>query len=326
MGGMPTRVEGRELAIRTDGLIKRFGRETALDGLDLTVPEGAVYVLVGPNGAGKTTTLRLLLDVISPTAGNVRVLGLDPTREGPAVRARVGWVPERAGAGPGALAVAELLRLQAAYHPGAWDSGYADRLSAALELRLDARYGRLSQGHARRVQLVLALAWKPALLLLDEPTDGLDPVARDLYQSLLSEHLAVHPTTVLVSTHAVHEVETLADHLGVLRAGRLVAQLSRDDLQRRLRRYRGTVPDDWRAPAALNGSLVRQRRSGREGQWTVWGDEPAVRQELTRGGINLTEVATLTLEQAALELLGADRPERSPAADDDTMLVNGGMA
>jgi ABC-2 type transport system ATP-binding protein len=293
------------LAASTHGLSKRYGRETALDRVDLRVPDGAVYVLVGANGAGKSTTLKLLLNLERPDAGTAEVLGMDAARQGPEVRAQIGYVPERHTPGYAWMTGAQLLRHVATYYP-AWDHTYADQLTRALDLRLARRIGGLSKGEARRLQLVLALAHRPALLLLDEPTDGLDPVVRHRTLALLAEHLAESPTTVLISTHHVHEMENLADHVGVLRDGRLVAQLSRDQLKRTLRRYHVEVPDGWEPPRELRVVGPRRSRAGREAQWTLLGDEPEVTARLTSAGARVHEVSTLRLDDAALAFLSEE--------------------
>ncbi len=273
----------------------------ALDGLDLAVPEGAVYVLVGPNGAGKTTLLRILLDLLRPDAGEVSVLARDPAREGGAVRARVGYVPEGQKLGHGWLRVRDLLDHHAAHHP-AWDPDYAARLVRRLEVMVDRPFGDLSKGHARRVQLVMALAHRPPLLLLDEPTDGLDPVVRDRVLELLADHLAAHPTTVLISTHLVHEAERLADHLAVMKEGRLALQAPRSTVTDRLRRYRIRAPEGWSEPS-LDGRVLRRRGEGRERSWAAWGEPDRIRSELEDAGAEVREVRKLSLEEAALALL-----------------------
>jgi ABC-2 type transport system ATP-binding protein len=293
--------------VATRGLTVRYGGVTALDGVDLRVPEGAVYVLVGANGAGKSTTFRVLLNLERPDAGSAEVFGMDAGARGPEVRARIGYVPEGHAAGYRWMTGAQLLRQGAAYYT-AWDDAYAARLARALELRLDRRVGGLSKGEARRLQLALALAHRPPLLLLDEPTDGLDPVVRRRALALLAEHLADTPTTVLVSTHHVSEVESLADHVGVLHAGRLVAQLSRDALQRTVRRYRVEAPDGWRAPAGLRVVGAPRARAGREAQMTVIGDERDVTARLAGAGARVHEVAPLGLEDAALAFLPDEMP------------------
>ena len=292
-------------AVSTHDLSKRYGGETALDRVDLRVPDGAVYVLVGANGAGKSTTLKMLLNLERPDAGTAEVFGMDTARQGPQVRAQIGYVPERHTPGYPWMTCGRLLRHAAAYYP-AWDHAYADELSRALDLRLARRVGALSKGETRRLQLVLALAHRPALLLLDEPTDGLDPVVRQRTLALLAEHMGETPTTVLVSTHHVHEMENLADHVGVLRNGRLVAQLSRDDLKRTVRRYQVEIPDGWELPAELRVVGPRRSRPGREAQWTLMGEERDVTERLARSGASVRDVTTLPLDDAALAFLSEE--------------------
>lgn len=301
MQGLPTGLVGDAWAIRTTDLRKSYGRIDALRGVNLAVPEGAVYVLIGPNGAGKSTALRILLDLVRADGGTAEALGLDSGRDGPLLRAQIGYVPEAQKWEHGWMKVNQLLSHHGHYF-GAWDSEYAKTLARRLDLPLDQQYGKLSKGQSRRVQLVLALAHRPPLLLLDEPTDGLDPLARESTLSVLAEHLADSPTTLLISTHLVHETERLADHMGVLLDGELKAQLPIADLQKGLRRYRAEVPDGW-TDARLDGAVVRRAKRGREIQWTVWGDEPDVRARLTAAGALVREASPLTLEEAAVSLL-----------------------
>jgi len=168
---------------------------------------------------------------------------------------------------------------------------------------MDRKIGVLSKGQARRVHLTMALAHRPPLLLLDEPTDGLDPLMRDETLGVIADHLADSPTTVVLSTHHVEEVERLADHIGVLRNGELRAQMSRTDLDAGLRRYRVEVPERWAGAPSLNGSVLRRVTSAREIQWTVWGQEADVLQKLTAAGGTVREVAPLSLLDATLALL-----------------------
>ncbi len=293
---------GAGLAVETVGLKKRYGRRVALDGLDLRVPRGSVYVLVGPNGAGKTTALRTLLDLVRPDEGQARVLGHDSVRDGARVRALCGYLPERGDAGYGWMKVQQQLDYHASYR-SQWDAGYAAELMERLEVRDHTRFGKLSKGESRRVQLVMALAHRPEVLLLDEPTDGLDPVLRDVALSLLSDHIAETGATLLISTHLVYEVEGLGDHLGVLREGVLTAQLDRETLRSRLRRYTLEVPPEWAAPESLTGQIVRRSGSGREVAWTMWGAEADVVARLKAEGATVREVEPLTLEEAAVALM-----------------------
>jgi ABC-2 type transport system ATP-binding protein len=301
MPGVPTGLIGEAWAVRTTDLHKRYGKVAALRGVNLTVPEGAVYVLIGPNGAGKSTALRIVLDLVRADGGSVEALGLDSRQDGPRLRANIGYVPEAQKWEHTWMKVEHLLAHHARYFP-AWDHDYASRLSKRLEVQLDRPYGKLSKGQARRVQMVMALAHRPPLLILDEPTDGLDPLAREATLSVIAEHMTDSPATLLISTHLVHETERLADHIGVLNNGELRAQLPVAELQRMLRRYRAEVPDGWAEPA-FDGAVVRRSGRGREIQWTVWGEEREVRERLTAAGASVRETSALSLEEAAVSLL-----------------------
>ena len=290
--------------VATYGIAKRYGSDMALDGVDLRVPEGAVYVLAGANGAGKSTTLKVLMNLERADAGTAELLGLDTVRRGPDARAQVGYVPERSDHGYRWLTCGGLLRHAAAYYP-AWDHAYAARLGVAFGLRLDRKVGTLSKGEGRRLQLVLALAHRPPVLLLDEPTDGLDPLMRARTLSLLAEHLADTPTTILISTHQLHELDSLADHVGVLRDGRLVAQMSRDELQRTVSRYRVELPAGWEAPRELQAAGARVT-GGREAQWTLVGPQRELIDRLTLAGALVRDVQPLPLADATLAVLAQD--------------------
>jgi ABC-2 type transport system ATP-binding protein len=293
------------MAVTTKGLTKRYGREAALGGVDLQVPEGAVYVLAGANGAGKSTLLRILLNLVRPDAGGAEIFGLPAGANGPAIRAGVGYVPETVEPGYAWMKAGGLLAHHAAFHP-TWDADYAARLCRLLDVRPERRVRALSKGQSRRLQLVMALAHRPRLLLLDEPTDGLDPVVRDEVLGLLSEHLADTGCTILVSTHLVYEVERIADHLGVLRRGRLVAQTSREEMHRMLRAYRTDGPEGSVAPADIPGLVLRREGSGREVRWTIWGEQAAVAHHLEREGAVVRDIAPLTLEQGVVTLLRSE--------------------
>jgi ABC-2 type transport system ATP-binding protein len=288
-------------ALVTHDVTKRYGRETALDRVNLRVPDGAVYVLVGTNGAGKSTAIKVLMNLEASDTGSAQILGFDTVRQGPQARAQVGYVAERADHAYRWMTCAGVLAYVAAYFP-AWDHTYADRLTQEFGLPLHRRIGTLSKGEGRRLQLVLALAHRPPVLLLDEPTDGLDPLVRSRTLSLLAAHMADTPTTVLISTHQIHELESLADYVGVLRQGRLVAQMSRSELQRTTGRYRVELPAAWQIPRELEVAGARAA-GGREAQWTLVGDQHEMVDRLTMAGAFVREVQPLTLEDATLALL-----------------------
>lgn len=292
-------------AVASRGLSKRFGGKIALDQVDVRVPDGAVYLLVGVNGAGKSTLFKLLMNLERPDTGAAEVFGRDTGGSAPAVRARVGYVPDRQAAPYPAMTCARLLRHVSAFYP-TWDDVYADHLTRTLGIAPDQRVGGLSKGETRRLQLVLALAHRPPLLLLDEPTDGLDPVVRRRALSLLAEHLADAPTTVLMATHHVQEMESLADHVGVLRDGRLVAQMAREELHRTVRSYHLEVPEGWEVPNELQATALRRASTGRDLRCTLVGDPDEVQGRLAASGARLRQVSTLTLEDAALAFLRED--------------------
>ncbi len=299
---LPIDLGNGPFAVTTRGLTKRFGPVRALDGLDLQVPEGAVYVLVGPNGAGKSTLIRTLMGLVRHQGGALDVLGRDPADRGAEVRAGIGYVPEDYRVGYAWMTIGRLLEHQAVYYPS-WDADYARHLGERYEIDPGRKCHALSKGQSRRVQLVLALAHRPPLLLLDEPTDGLDHVVRDETLSILSEQLADSPTTVLISTHRVYEVESLVDHVGVLSGGRLLGQLPRAELHGGLLRYWADVPEGWRGPTELRGRVVKRSGAAREIEWTVWGDRDAVTRGLSQAGAAVREVAPLSVDEAAVALL-----------------------
>jgi ABC-2 type transport system ATP-binding protein len=292
-------------AVTTHGLSMRYGKRAALDAVDFRVPDGAVYVLIGANGAGKSTAMKVLLNLERPQAGRAEVFGLDTAAHGPEVRAQVGYIPEAHEQPYSWLTCGQLMRHVAMHYP-AWDHAYATRLTEVFGIGPDRKTRTLSKGEARRLQFVLALAHRPPLLLLDEPTDGLDPVMRNRTLAELAGHLADTPTTVIIATHHAQEVESLADHVGVLSAGRLVAQMSRDELRRTVRRYRVEVPEGWQAPPELRTSSLRRSAGGREVQWSLVGDEHDVAARLSAAGASVRDVTPLALEEAALAIISEE--------------------
>ncbi len=206
-------------AIVCDGLTKHFGRVRAVDDLSFTVEPGEVVGFLGPNGAGKTTTLRILLDIVRPTAGAVQVLGEDPRRAGAALRARIGYVP-------GDLALYErltgrqMLELFAALRR-VDDLGPYFELAERLDAPLDRPVKTLSRGNRQKLGVVQAVAPAPELLVLDEPTSGLDPIVQREFRTLVRE-AADRGAAVLLSSHVLAEVQRVADRVAIIRAGRLV--------------------------------------------------------------------------------------------------------
>jgi ABC-2 type transport system ATP-binding protein len=207
-------------AIRTEGLTKFYGKVRGIEGLDLTVRVGEVFGYLGPNGAGKTTTIRLLLDLIRPTAGRAEVLGLDTRAASLQVRRRLGYLPGELHLYEN-MSGRELVRYLGALR-GRDDRDHAAELAERLELDLDRPIKSLSKGNKQKVGLVQALAHRPELLVLDEPTSGLDPLVQHEFHRMLDEARR-DGRTVLLSSHDLAEVEHIADRVGIIRSGRLVA-------------------------------------------------------------------------------------------------------
>ena len=216
-----------EVAVATSGLTKRFGRQVAVNALDLCVPTGAVYGFLGPNGSGKTTTVRMLLGLVTPTSGTVELLGREMPAEGPDVLARVGALVEGPAFHPYLSGRANLARLEAADRTTdprtarARVDGALDRVG--LLVAATKRYRAYSLGMRQRLAIASALLRPRDLLVLDEPTNGLDPQGTREVRLLIGS-LAEEGVTVLVSSHLLSEVEQMCSHLGVMHAGRLVAQ------------------------------------------------------------------------------------------------------
>jgi ABC-2 type transport system ATP-binding protein len=216
-----------DVAIESCGLTKRFGDAVALDGVDLSVPAGSVYGFVGPNGAGKTTTIRLVLDLLRPTSGTMTVLGLRPQVDGVAVRARVGYLPGDLSLPP-KLTGRAFLADHAAIR-GLHLAADADALAERLTADLDRQMGELSLGNRRKIGVIAAFVHRPELLVLDEPTGGLDPLVQQEFRVLVREAVA-DGRTVFLSSHVLDEVQHLADRVAVLRNGRVVAEGTVDRL------------------------------------------------------------------------------------------------
>jgi ABC-2 type transport system ATP-binding protein len=203
--------------IRTENLVKKFGRVEALRGLDLAVPEGAVYALVGPNGAGKTTIIKILMNIFGATRGRAEVLGLESTRLRGRYFSSIGYVSENQEL-PEWMRLDSFLAYLRPFYPS-WDRKLENELVSQFDLPLDRRLRNLSRGMRMKAALASALAYHPKLIVLDEPFTGLDPLVRDeLIQGLLER---AEESTILISSHDLAEIESFASHIGYLEQGQL---------------------------------------------------------------------------------------------------------
>ena len=218
-----------DTVISVTELTRRFGATMALDAVSLSLPRGAVYGLVGANGAGKTTLIKHMLGLLKAESGSVRVFGLDPVADPVGVLSRIGYLSEENDI-PGWMLVRELVRYSRAFYP-AWDDRYAEELQETFALDPTARIKSLSKGQKARVGLLIALAHKPELLVLDEPSSGLDPIVRRDILGAVMRTIAGEGRTVLFSSHLLEEVEQVADHVTMINHGKILLSAPLQDIK-----------------------------------------------------------------------------------------------
>jgi len=234
--------------IETFDLTRRFRRTDAVEGLSLAVESGTIFALVGPNGAGKTTTIKQLMNLVRPTRGSARVLGTESQRLGPADLARIGYVSENQRL-PDWMTAREMLDYVKPFYP-TWDDQFCERLWARLGIDGRNRLRALSRGARMKAALLASLAYRPELLILDEPFSGLDALVRVELTEALLELPGEHPWTVFLSSHDIEEVERLADVIAFIDQGRLVFAEAIESLLARFRAVEVIFPDGT-TPAAV---------------------------------------------------------------------------
>jgi len=293
-------------AIQTTDLRVRLGKTFELKGLNLNVPEGSVYGFLGPNGSGKSTTIKMLMGMLKPLSGEIRVLGAEIPESIDKVLGRTGYVPERPHLYP-SLTVGEALAYHAAFFT-AWDERWATEMLKRLKLERSRKIGRLSKGETGKLMIMLALYQRPDLLILDEPTDGLDPVVRRDVMSAAMDYVAEAGATVFISSHLVHELERICDWVGVIDGGRLVTEMPMEDFRSDIKRLHVIDP-----PAAVIDlpfdvlSRTHLNGSGPGESWVVRGWRDPMRDVLEKRGVVLRDVQHLDLEDGFVELLRSGR-------------------
>ncbi len=228
-------MSGRRIVTMNDNTIevshvsRRFGKTVALDDVSLNVPHGIVMGLIGENGAGKTTLIKHILGLLKAREGDVRVFGLDPVRDPVGVLGRIGYLSEMRDL-PEWMRISELMRYSQPFYPD-WDQAYAEELGETFELDSLQKIKTLSKGQRARTALLIALAHRPDLLLLDEPSSGLDPLVRRDIISAIIRTIAEEGRTVLLSSHLVDEVERVADSVAIIHHGQMVLIDSVDNIK-----------------------------------------------------------------------------------------------
>lgn len=248
-------------------LHKRFRKTEAVAGLSLHVPEGQVTAFLGPNGAGKSTTIKCLLNLHRPDKGNAVVMGCDSRKLGPAQFTQIGYVSENMEL-PLWMTVAQFLDYCRPLYPN-WDNAFEKQLLAQFDIPLTTKLKDLSRGMRMKAALLSSLAYRPKLVMLDEPFSGLDPLVRDEFIRGLLELTEQEGWTVFVSSHDIEEVQRLADRIAIINRGKLALDETSDSLQSRFRAIEVVMPDETRAPAGLPVDWLHAEQAGRTLRFTA---------------------------------------------------------
>lgn len=287
-------------AILTGNLSKSFGAQAAVSELNLKIQPGAVYGFLGRNGAGKTTTMRMLLGLVRPTKGKARVLGLDPACEADLMKIleRVAFVPQRKQLYPWATP-AELIRMNRAFF-SRWSDEAAARLAQRLEIPMKTIFKKLSIGNQSKVALLLALAQEAEVLILDEPTAGLDPVMVDeILRTLVEDHIS-QGRTIFISSHHLGEVEQICDWVGILEEGRLLLESRLEDIRQE---FRLVIASGDSLPAAISSDVISTTSDGRFRRYVLARDADRFAAELQGQGASILKIVPLGLRELFLHLV-----------------------
>lgn len=303
----------QQVAISITGLVKYYGTVQALRGVDLQVSQGAIFGFLGPNGAGKTTTIRCMLDLIRPNSGSIAVFGINPQRRSVQVRSLVGYLPGELALDE-SLTGLQSLRLISAMRGNRTHWPYVYQLAQRLQLDLHTRIRNLSKGNKQKVGILMALMDRPPLLILDEPTLGLDPLMQHEVLSILTE-VNQEGCTVFFSSHIMSEVEQIAQQVAIIRSGRVVEVASVQQLlQRSLRRVqvRFTQPIDPAPLQAIPGVSILHSHKGLEFALQVAGDMAPLVRVLANLPLRDLETERPTLEEVFLTYYGPSQEEPKP--------------
>jgi ABC-2 type transport system ATP-binding protein len=287
-----------EVAIGTEGLTKTYANIHAVGGISLTVPRGAIYGFLGRNGAGKTTTIKMLLGLTRPTAGEAHVLGMDVTAERMAILRRTAFVSEKKTLYP-SLTPSELVRFSRGFYP-TWSDSAVEKYARLLEIPMNQRFEKLSNGNQTKVWLLLALSQGADLLILDEPTTALDPVSVDQLLHVLTEDGLDRGCTIFFSSHQLEEVERIAEYAGVIEQGKLLMESRLDDIKSefRLITAAGNALPTQTSPQVL--SVVAE---GNFYRYVVTKNAESFAAGLSQNGATVTNIVPLSLREIFLQLV-----------------------
>lgn len=292
-------------AIELAGLTKRFRGTLAVDNLSLTIPRGSTFGLLGPNGAGKSTTIKMLMGMLSISAGTATVLDVDVQLDPVQVKQRVGYVPEIHNIYRW-MRIREVIGFCKSCFL-TWNDEICREMLDLFGLDPEKKVKHLSKGMLTKLSLLLAVSHEPELLLLDEPLSGLDPIAREEFLDGVLRTICDRGQTVLISSHMLDDVRRLADTIGILNNGRLVVQGSVDELLASTKRIRATLRDGFRPNQTIAGAIW-QRIEGREWTVTIGGFSPEkVQQVRAIDGVEQADVIDLGLEELFKDYIRGQR-------------------
>jgi ABC-2 type transport system ATP-binding protein len=294
------------------GLKKRYRKNEALHGIDLDIPQGKVTAFLGPNGAGKTTTIKCAMNLLGRDAGTVEVLGKDAHKLGAEQWQRIGYVSENQRM-PGWMTVTQLLDYLRPMYGGHWDRDFERKLLADFELPLKTKLRSLSRGQFMKAALVSSLAYRPQLVVLDEPFSGLDPLVREEFLTGLLELTETEGWTVWVSSHDVDEVERFADRVAILNEGRIDLVEDVDAIHARFRAVELSVDNEAKAPVQMPAHWLNFQTSGRSARFTASNyDEASTTAELRKLFPDLVrhEIRPLNLREVFVALAKSYRTQR----------------
>lgn len=288
--------------IEVRSLRKSFDGFTALDGLDISVPDGAVYGLVGPNGAGKSTLIRHLAGILRQDEGEVLYNG-EAVFENPEVKAQIAYIPDEVFYYPGA-SVKDMMLLYRRMYTSFSEERY-NKLATAFGIAPERSFKRLSKGMQKQAAFWLALSLCPKYMLLDEPLDGLDPVMRRQIMKLLLADVAERGTTVLVSSHNLRELEDVCDHVGIMNRGKIMIERTLSDLQEGIVKMQLALPDGETLPDGLD--ILHASSTGRLQTLILHGTSAELEERFAQRNPLFMDFVPLTLEEIFIyELGGAD--------------------
>ena len=280
--------------IEVQRLTRQFDRKIALNDLSLIVPRGGVFGLIGGNGAGKTTLIRHILGMLKAQSGSVKVFGFDPIENPVGVLGRIGYLSEDRDL-PNWMRVHELIRYTQAFYPN-WDPTYAEELREAFDLDPKAKVKTLSRGQRARAGLLVALAHRPELLVLDEPSSGLDPVVRRDILGAIIRTIADEGRTVFFSSHLLDEVERVADRVAIIHEGRIMLTDTMDEIKESHRRMTLRFRQAMSQPPALVGTLACEG-GGAEWTYVCNGESEQLRRAAEAIGATVVDDSALSLDE-----------------------------